>query len=265
MSPDSLRRFLVDDTPIVAVDSDPNERPSLAIPEDIAEEDEDEDYTFPTSAVSESAPLTVLSPPPNQRSYTPSPAPTPVSSREGRPPTTARLSPPKAPTRPPPRIPPPILIQAPRAESPSSLAETSFFTPSSPSSPPLNEPPSFYHSDEEDEDEDESVSATEDDWFTTSDMPVAGAAGPDPLSRRNLSATLSTYSLPRTAAGDNKLSGRQRTPVANLGSPALVARNGNDVPVGNTSLLTSPIPNSGLDELMNELSWMADVIDGARN
>ncbi|OTA98927.1 hypothetical protein M426DRAFT_68830, partial [Hypoxylon sp. CI-4A] len=61
MSPESLRRFLSDDrppTPPVA-----EQTPKLLIPDEIIEENEDDD-NFATSAVSEHAPFTVLSPPP---------------------------------------------------------------------------------------------------------------------------------------------------------------------------------------------------------
>lgn len=67
MSPESLRRFLSDDIP-TRPGSNLSERPALVIPEDIAEENEDDD-NFATSAVSEAQPFTTgLSPPPFQRS-----------------------------------------------------------------------------------------------------------------------------------------------------------------------------------------------------
>ncbi|POS76842.1 hypothetical protein DHEL01_v204753 [Diaporthe helianthi] len=61
MSPDSLRRFLSDDTSAVPPPADDAERLFLSIPDDIAEEDDD---NFATSAVSETGPKTILSPPP---------------------------------------------------------------------------------------------------------------------------------------------------------------------------------------------------------
>ena len=69
ISPESLRRFLVDDAPTSRPGSD--HRPHcLTIPEDIAEEVDDDDDNFATSATSESSPVytTRLSPPPSQRS-----------------------------------------------------------------------------------------------------------------------------------------------------------------------------------------------------
>jgi hypothetical protein len=139
----------------------------------------------------------------------------------------------------------------------SSLAGISFFAPTSPESPGSNDPPSFYHSEDEDEDDDDAVWTNDDEWFPWPKQSKATADSPS----RMLGATLSTYSLPQSSGG--KLSVEERTPMAKMGSPALVARNGNDdVPVGNTSLLTNPIPNSGLDDLVSELSWIADVIHG---
>lgn len=61
MSPESLRRFLSDDTSVVTPPADDAERLFLSIPDDIAEEDDD---NFATSAVSEVGPKTILSPPP---------------------------------------------------------------------------------------------------------------------------------------------------------------------------------------------------------
>ncbi|KAK4169318.1 hypothetical protein QBC43DRAFT_60324 [Cladorrhinum sp. PSN259] len=68
ISPESLRRFLVDDAPI-------SEEPAVVIPEDIVEENEDDDdNNFATSAVSETMQFTGLSPPP-ARAMSPSPPP----------------------------------------------------------------------------------------------------------------------------------------------------------------------------------------------
>ncbi|KAK7733901.1 hypothetical protein SLS53_008051 [Cytospora paraplurivora] len=61
LSPDSLRRFLVDDMPAASEPIDDAERLFLSIPDDIAEEDDD---NFATSAVSENGIRTILSPPP---------------------------------------------------------------------------------------------------------------------------------------------------------------------------------------------------------
>ncbi|KAG7290393.1 hypothetical protein NEMBOFW57_000393 [Staphylotrichum longicolle] len=52
ISPESLRRFLVDDAPLDLEHEDNTNRPAIDIPEDIVEENEDDD-NFATSAVSE--------------------------------------------------------------------------------------------------------------------------------------------------------------------------------------------------------------------
>ncbi len=50
-----------------------------------------------------------------------------------------------------------------------------------------------------------------------------------------LASAFSGYRLPRTDQGKLVLA-----VDTSMGSPALVARNGSDLPVGNTSLLTAP-------------------------
>lgn len=252
MSPESLRRFLCDDTPLVS-EPELNDRPSLAIPEDIAEENEDDD-NFATSTTSESMPFTVLSPPPTQHSHSQCATPAPRSRAASLTPTVDSMRP-EPPTRAPPRI--PGLAQADflTPKPAFSLADFNCMTPTSPQSPASNDLPSFYHSEEEDD----TVSANEDD----ADLPPTGVRPGDiDSSARNLNGTLSTYSLPQTSDTGDKLSANDRTQMRSLDSPVLVAGNGTELPVGNTSLLTSPIPNSGLDELMNELGWMADIITG---
>lgn len=65
MSPESLRRFLCDETP-VAPDNDSTNQLALSIPDDIAEEDDDDEFVV-ASAASECGPKTILSPPPMSR------------------------------------------------------------------------------------------------------------------------------------------------------------------------------------------------------
>lgn len=156
------------------------------------------------------------------------------------------------PTRAPPRIPDfaQVELSAPRFET--FFIDSTAPTPASPESTASNEIPSFYYSDDEDEEED-------DRYQLPSLEP--GPADTDYFSGR-FSKTLSTYSLPLTSDPDDKLVADEPA-TTQLGSPTLVARNGADVPVGNTSLLTSPISNSGLDELVSELGWMAGIIGKA--
>lgn len=263
ISPESLRRFLINDTPLVA-EPDLSERPSLAIPEDIAEENEDDD-NFATSATL--SPLesvmhfTVLSPPPSQHAHSRCTTPTfPSGEMTLTPPSkpqTSNYSRPAPPTRSPPRVPhvAPVIIPSPGPGT--SFYDPDLMTPNSPQSTASNDIPSFYNSDDEDEDE------AEEDGYPLQALGL-GLGGVDSFAG-NLGSSLSTYSLPLTSDTITKPVVQQQTITTNPSSPALVCRNGNDVPAGNTSLLTSPIPNSGLDELMNELNWMADFIHGKRN
>ncbi|KAH8910253.1 hypothetical protein BR93DRAFT_469390 [Coniochaeta sp. PMI_546] len=253
ISPDSLRRFLSDDTPLVA-EPEVTERPTLAIPEDIAEENEDDD-NFATSATSESLHFTVLSPPPSQHSQsrctTPMPCAEDASQATVSEPAVVESIVPEPPTRAPPSIPDFAQIKLPAPSSNTFFLDSPLLTPASPESTASNEIPSFYYSDDEGEEED--------DGYQLPSLGL-GIGGTDSFNVR-FGKTLSTYSLPLASEPTDKLAAEEPA-TAQLGSPALVARNGTDVPVGNTSLLASPIPNSGLDELVNELGWMADLING---
>ncbi|KAK4211957.1 hypothetical protein QBC37DRAFT_203712 [Rhypophila decipiens] len=260
ISPESLRRFLVDDNIPEEEYAPASDRPAIAIPEDIVEENEDDDNFATSATVSESLPFTGLSPPP-QRSLSPSPAPTIVALNDA-------LSVPAAPTRPPPSVP----IAAARF----SLSEnSSLYSPQSPRSPGSNSLPSFYHSDDEDDDDYYIPAPQHEDYAPLSPL---GCGGTDSMAARNLDATLSTYSLPQTSDPNQQQKKQEKLSLVvppsssfsnnhrnTLGSPALVARgNGADeVPQmgsNNLLLLTSPIPNSGLDDLIHELGWMADII-----
>jgi hypothetical protein len=120
-------------------------------------------------------------------------------------------------------------------------------TPASPESTTSNDIPSFYNSgDEEDEPDDEDAYP----------LPALGLG----LSA-NLGSSLSTYSLPLTSDTVKKSPVQEQNALKSTGSSELIARNGKSVH-GNTPLLTSPIPHSGLDELMNELGWMVGFIRG---
>ncbi|KAK3322462.1 hypothetical protein B0H66DRAFT_554427 [Apodospora peruviana] len=266
ISPESLRRFLVDDLP-QEEEYQVTDRPAIAIPEDIVEENEDDD-NFATSAVSETLAFGGLSPPPAPRSMSPSPSPTVVSLAATLLATPAGPAPP---TRPPPCVPQQQLSPI-VAQSRFSFSDASFYSHNSPRSPGSNSLPSFYHSDDE-EDEDFVAGQDEDDYLALScSFGITSPTSDADSFARNLTATLSTYSLPQSSADHHQQGGAGKLSVvvpsghhqSSLGSPAVVARGGTDdaLPMGNTSLLTSPIPNSGLDDLMNELGWMADVIRG---
>ncbi|KAH6850368.1 hypothetical protein B0I37DRAFT_112779 [Chaetomium sp. MPI-CAGE-AT-0009] len=232
ISPESLRKFLADDAPLEHEHED-NNGPAIDIPEDIVEENEDDD-NFATSAVSETMQFTGLSPPPPRAL---SPAMTVASVNDAEAPTSPYLAIPAAPTRTPPRL-PTLNTALPAKHDPS--FPLSALCPESPDS---TSPPGFYLSDADDDDYEEDEAANDED--------VLGAA---PVQKnpfaRNIAATLSTYSLPRTAGTD----------AGKLAAPAAAAGQQSAVP--GSLVLTSPIPDAGLGELVNELGWMAEAIGG---
>ena len=199
LSPESLRRFLVDDAPLAA-DED---RPAIDIPEDIVEEPEDDD-NFATSAVSEHMPFTGLSPPPQR-------APSP-------PITTTTFLAPAPPTRPAPRLPAlntTTTTTAPitpanyplSAIRPTTIAKENKDDARSPST---NSLPGFYLDLDDDEDEDD---YDEDDYEEVEEQMEMPAVSTSAFAR------VSTYSLPRTAGvvGDDKPVLRSEIPEGGLG------------------------------------------------
>lgn len=237
ISPESLRRFLVDDAPFDLEHEDNTNRPAIDIPEDIVEENEDDD-NFATSAVSESMQFTGLSPPPQRA---PSPAMTIIPQ--------AYLTPPAAPTRPPPRLPTlntttkGFQHSHPLSAIPARIGQQQL-APRSPDD--VAALPAFYLSDSEDDEDDEDDSEeslslpgvdmdvdvdADDNVITTPTATFTHGANPF---ARNLDAALSTYSLPRTAV---------------VGAGACEA-----------PVLSSPIPDGGLGELVSELGWMAEYV-----
>ncbi|KAK7749255.1 hypothetical protein SLS62_008334 [Diatrype stigma] len=254
MSPESLRRFLSDDVPFGQPSQDPS--PKLWIPDEIVEEIEDDD-NFATSAASESAPVTMLSPPPSQHS-------TSSSLLRSKNESTATIVPgPKLDTDVPsahtesftPFAPTNYTINVNVPRSHFSFSTTSSSSPTSPLSRSTKSRDRSNHSflDDSDDDCDDYMSPSEDDLSPrlagTKKSEVTPPTRPTPLAN---------YSLPYQSLGDNKPADLQRRPT--FGSPELIARNENGVPVGNTHLLSLPHIDSGLEDLANEISWIADVI-----
>ena len=256
ISPESLRRFLVDDDPMVEEPAEMGDRPSVSIPDDIAEENED-DENFATSAASESMLYTGLSPPPLQRGassttvlgLSPTASPADADAEEA----------PEAPTRPPPGLP---VLQVPEPETdmpPSHFSVSSASSLPSPASPasPSHDLPSFYHSESED-DEAAAAKDLDDDAFP---FPTLDAFAPPPGAPfgQSLLSAFAGYSLPPSSLTADA----RKAPLLHaVGSPALIARGDADLPVGNTALLAGP-PSSGLDELVSDLGWMSDLIKHA--
>ncbi len=257
ISPESLRRFLVEDAPFAAEPADLGERPSVVIPEDIAEENEDDENFATSASFSETMMYTGLSPPPLPRGASTT---TVVHQEEAATDETPQAEVDEAATfsEPPARAPPQLpTFEGPDMDFPQSHFSvssdaSSVRSPLSPHSLDSNDLPSFYHSESEDED---TVLAREEDGFPF--QTLGGVSADGAFGGGSLMMAFSGYRLPRTEEG-GKLAVN-----STMGSPALIARNDPDLPVGNTSLLAAPAAAaSGLDDLVHELGWMADVISG---
>ncbi|KAK0669696.1 hypothetical protein QBC41DRAFT_274333 [Cercophora samala] len=230
ISPESLRRFLVDDAPL---EEEHQSATALAIPEDIVEENEDDD-NFATSAVSEFMQYTGLSPPP-QRGASPTPTITPASSSPApaelpgsSPLPVSRFS--NLPKQPSPIVPVPSAGNGILRSRFTTAAPLAVSEPQSPDSVAV---PGFYHSDNDDidaEDDDEEEADDE-------EKQTAAAAAAVVVVGLGSKVNKSTYSLPKTAGTADK--------PFESGLPVLTA----------TGL------GSGLvDDLREELGWMADFI-----
>lgn len=233
MSPESLRRFLSEDAP-PRPGSNLSEPPTLVIPDEIMEENEDDD-DFAISAVSETQPFaTRLSPPPYQRlsssgSFT---APLTMANLSSLTLDTMRPASKQESTH---------SQDALAPSNPESVALTS--AGSSALASPLSAIPledemlTFY--DESNNDEDEHL---EEDTVTGRDSTQTSFYG---------------YKLPEN---DSEASTRRKarptfsTPI-NTGNDEL------SVPVTGSSYLISPVATGfGIDDFVSELGWIVDSI-----
>lgn len=247
ISPESLRRFLVEDSPTRARTPASEERPVLSIPEDIAEENEDDD-NFATSAVSENNPYsTCLSPPPFKRSHSDGSMPTAANNNSQMTLTQYVTSTsdrqdrvPKSPFQ---------------ARFDVGLGESRFSISSMSSAASAglhdDETPSFYDS----YDDDDVVSSADGDAYPFQPLSLPGAkkqsidSGPE---------VFPGYSLPRSLDDTDK----PKTELPATGSPPLIAPVDTGAPlVGHTSLLAAP-GDHGIDDFVSEMTWMVDVIRG---
>lgn len=215
MSPDSLRRFLSDDTSVVTPPADDAERLFLSIPDDIAEEDDD---NFATSAVSEHSPKTILSPPPPVSRNHPATSLRRLSENE----SVVTLTAPK----------PTTAISRPQPfhfddEKDTPTSRFSFSSDegsiygddddadaTSPDTDADAEIPSFYHSEAE-EDETDSDIISPPDAFQPSKSGLA--MGRESL-EQSLANAFQGYRLPRTS-----MDGSGKVPVSVVPSPPLLA------------------------------------------
>ncbi|KAF5663674.1 hypothetical protein FHETE_7379 [Fusarium heterosporum] len=247
ISPESLRRFLSDDVPRPG--SNLSERPSLIIPDEVAEDNEnDDDDNFASSAVSEGqAYITGLSPPPFKRSVSSESVlthiglvPTKSSKTSLRYNNDIRASA-VAPSRP-----RPIMLQAPPRINPA----TSFFlSPATPNFPEYEGTNFFDLTD----DEDDVVSNNNSEILSfqpASDTPLA-------------IDSFECYSLPESHEHGTKILESQST-FSKVHSPTFVPRSDPGFTMSEGNFLGVPI-DTGLDSFAAELGWMADIIGSNTN
>ncbi|KAI1143910.1 hypothetical protein F5Y05DRAFT_362977 [Hypoxylon sp. FL0543] len=250
MSPESLRRFLSDDLP----QTPPVElAPRLIIPDEITEENEDDD-NFATSAVSENAPFTMLSPPPLHRSVSsPSIKANSNESTTTIVPTDSRQN--DGVTSNPIDVPsqvPNMDFDLPRSHFSYSTTASSLVSSQSVESRDYNQISFFDDSD----DESEEVFSNEDE----SGMFRETRRGSERSIPKNIHSPITGYSLPQPGTHSEKYLDTSRLPPAALGSPDLVARLDSGVSLSNANLLGRPGIDAGLDDLVNDMGWMADAI-----
>ncbi|OTA89657.1 hypothetical protein M434DRAFT_34181 [Hypoxylon sp. CO27-5] len=251
MSPESLMRFLSDDRP--QTPSAMELAPKLLIPDEIAEENEDDD-NFATSATSETAPFTMLSPPPFQRSMS-SPSikgdsnasTTTIVPTDIRPDASATSQPIDVPSKK-----PTIDSDAPQSHFSYSTTSSSLASPQSMKSRDPNQISFFDDSDNESED----AFPNEDESF----MLQGDRRGSERGIPKHIHSPITGYSLPQPGTLSEKYLDTSRLPTAALGSPDLVARLDSGVSLGNANILGRPGMDAGLDDLVNDMGWMADVI-----
>lgn len=250
MSPESLRRFLSDDMP-ARPDSNMSERPALVIPDDIAEENEDDD-NFATSAASESQPYsTCLSPPPFKRSASSETIPSVANS------SSHTVIPSYIVSQPAPAIveaaEPPAASDLPQLETnsdPASFFSNSSSAVTSPVSPQSTEAEleltSFYDA----TDDDDVLSNTDDEvtpYQTLSAMP-------------SRPQDFEGYSLPREREDAKTAMSDAQPTFTTMGSPQLHV----SIPASESNFLGSHV-DTGLDDFVNELGWMVETIGTRAN
>lgn len=243
MSPESLRRFLSDDSPAARPASGPGERPALVIPEDIAEENEDDD-NFATSAISETYPYrTRLSPPPFKRS----------TSSETAPLTTKNLSSLTLTTEAP---------SSSRGKMSLSLRTTDETTPetqesnaASVDSTALSSPLS------ESIPEDEHLTFYDDTHGDDMATPVHRTGPGLPLGPLSPAFNPRCYSLPREDDDAKAITNPERRPTFGIVEPQVADSDASTYQQArSTSRMLPTTIDTGLDDFASELGWMAETI-----
>ncbi|KAI0902461.1 hypothetical protein F4806DRAFT_39827 [Annulohypoxylon nitens] len=256
MSPESLRRFLSDDLPQSPAVVE--QAPRLLIPDEIIEENEDDD-NFATSAVSENAPFTVLSPSPFQRS---------VSSSSVKPDTSVSatvvipvdikkddgaISKPIGAL---PRM-ETIGLDVPRSHFSYSTTSSSMVSPVSAPSPASRDLNQYSFFDDSDNDSEDAFPTEDESFMIQGNRRSSEGTCTIP---KHLNSPITGYSLPQPATQNEKHLDVARIPPAPLGSPALVTRLDSGVSLGSPGLLGRPGIDAGLDDLVSDMGWMANFI-----
>ncbi|KAI5457867.1 hypothetical protein BGZ63DRAFT_364416 [Mariannaea sp. PMI_226] len=256
LSPESLRRFLSDDTPS-RPGSNLSVRPTLVIPDDIAEDqeqdndndndnDNDDDDNFATSAVSEiQAYPTRLSPPPFRRAVSCGSGPS-----ANKP--SAIIVPTKASTLPlyqTEEVPASAVLPShPKLEVLTGIPSTGYFA--SPVSQYPDDDSQAYCYDLTDD---------EDDLLSSNNSDILSGQPTVDLSKIE---SYECYSLPVHEQSGRKIA-EPKPSYAKMNTPLLSERR-SDVAVDGSNFLGSPV-NHGLDDFANELGWMADIIESKRH
>lgn len=254
LSPESLRRFLSDGTP-THVEAVPHQPTTLSIPDEIAE-DVDDDDNFATSTISENQVYaTSLSPPPFQRSASADTIPRAASNLSSITLTAGQPFDQK--------LPDDGQADGNQAEQPESqrslpkletnakprwsISATSSLL-ATPISPQLvaDDPPSFYDSNDEDDDVASTIEADNFAHQAVIDAPFS-------------SEVFRGYSLPRQS-DEEKSVAAPRPAIKSFNSPQLLPRadTRNDQ-VSGTNLLGTHI-DTGLDDFVSEMGWIVDAI-----
>ncbi|KAK6950277.1 hypothetical protein Daesc_008603 [Daldinia eschscholtzii] len=254
ISLETLERFLSDDLPQAVPAAEPSR---LYIPDEIVEENEDDD-NFATSAVSETAPFTMLSPPPFQRSFSSS------SARDYNNESTATIIPPRIPEDSdatdsagvPSTMPKLRLDNVPRSHFSFSTTSSSFVSTSSPQSIESRDLNQFSFFDDSDDEKDD-VFPSENEPFAVQGARRGSNAGR--AVRKYNDSPITGYSLPQTTTHEKKPLNTSRVSTTALGT-GLVTRLDSGVALSNADILSRPSIDSGLDDLVSDMGWMADVI-----
>jgi len=244
LSPESLRKFLSDDTPTSCANV---ETISLSIPDDIAEEtDYDDDDNFATSPAAERAEFTTLSPPPFQRGGLSAP---PASHARN-----ATISTPTSPHVDPQADATPNQLGIPRSHSTASAASSSLAAPASPLSNVSQGLSQFSFFDDS---EDEDVASVNGDGAMLASLSCECNLEKD-ISKRELEALIASYSLPRVSTELRKHSDAGHV-LPSLESTALVSQNEAGVPIGTNDVYGLPNVVIGLEDLVNDMNWVTEV------